>query len=69
MAKRHSGQRSDAPSEISRRCFLQAGLASTGTIFAESILQTSIIAAQVRLQMTNTGSDQVPRKPLGKTGE
>src|SRR5437868_2306794 len=69
MAKRHSGQRSDAPSEISRRSFLQAGLASTGTIFAESILQTSSIAAQVRLQMTNTGSDQVPRKPLGKTGE
>jgi aryl-alcohol dehydrogenase-like predicted oxidoreductase len=69
MAKHQPGKRSDATSEMDRRCFLQAGLASTGTIVAGSILQSSSIARQIPLQMTNTGPDQVPRKPLGKTGE
>src|SRR2546425_6286553 len=69
MAKqRQPGERSDATPEIDRRRFLQAGLASTGTIVAGSILHSSN-AAPVRLQMTNTGPDQIPRRPLGKTGE
>jgi uncharacterized protein len=62
-------ERSDAILESSRRRFLQAGLASTGTIAAGSILQTSGLAGSVPPEMTNTGPDQIPRKPLGKTGE
>jgi aryl-alcohol dehydrogenase-like predicted oxidoreductase len=63
------GERSEATAEIDRRRFLQAGLASTGTIVAGSILASHISAGVVPLEMTNTGPDQIPRRPLGRTGE
>src|SRR3981189_234196 len=70
MGRQHQpGEGSEATSEIDRRRFLQAGLASTGTIVAGSILHSSSAGAAGPLEMTNTGPDQVPRRPLGKTGE
>jgi predicted aldo/keto reductase-like oxidoreductase len=44
-------------------------LASTGTIVAGSILHTSGVGAAGPLEMTNDGPDQIPRRPLGRTGE
>jgi uncharacterized protein len=55
--------------EIQRRGFIQAGLASAGTVLATSILPSPIVSAAVPPQMTNSGADQIPRRPLGKTGE
>jgi aryl-alcohol dehydrogenase-like predicted oxidoreductase len=70
MARQHQpGEQSEATPEIDRRRFLQAGLASTGTIVADSILHTSSAGAAGPLEMTNTGPDQIPRRPLGRTGE
>ncbi len=70
MARQHQpGERSEATPELDRRRFLQAGLASTGTIVAGSILHTFSAGAAGPLEMTNTGPDQVPRRPLGRTGE
>jgi predicted aldo/keto reductase-like oxidoreductase len=70
MARQHQpDERFEATPEIDRRRFLQASLATTGTIVAGSILQTSSIGATGPLEMTNTGPDQVPHRPLGKTGE
>ncbi len=70
MASQHqTGERSEAITEIDRRRFLQGGLASTGTIVAGSILHSSSAGAAGPLEITNTGPDQVPRRPLGKTGE
>src|SRR6202790_3321971 len=60
---------SQATSEIERRCFIQAGLASAGTVLAASVLPSQIVSAAVPPQMTNSGADQIPRRPLGKTGE
>src|SRR5437879_2792048 len=62
-------ERSEAAPEIDRRRFLQAGLASTGAIVAGSVLHRSAAAAAAPLEMTNTGPDEIPRKPLGRTGE
>jgi uncharacterized protein len=61
--------RSEANPEIDRRRFLQAGLASTGALVAASLMHSSAAAAATPLAMTNTGPDQIPRKPLGRTGE
>ena len=70
MAQQHEApQPAAAAAGIGRRRFLQAGLAATGTIVAGSILQSSIAGAAAPLAMTDTGPDQVPRKPLGRTGE
>src|ERR1700686_1233036 len=55
--------------EIERRSFIQAGLASAGTVLAASVLPSQIVSAAVPPQMTNNGADQIPRRPLGKTGE
>ena len=52
-----------------RRRFLQAGLAATGKVVAGSMLHSSALAAAGPPAMTNTGTDQIPRKPLGRTGE
>src|ERR1700757_866453 len=60
---------SKANSEIERRSFIQAGLVSGATVLAASVLPSQIAAAPVPPQMTNTGADQIPRRPLGKTGE
>ena len=54
--------------EIQRRGFIQAGLASAGTVLATSILPSPIVSAAVPPQMTNSGANQIPRRPLGKTG-
>ena len=67
--QRRQNEQAQATPEIERRCFLQAGLASAGTELAASVLPSQVVSAPVPPQMTNTGADQIPRKPLGKTGE
>ena len=62
-------ERAEAIPEIDRRSFLQAGLASTGTLVAGSVLHRSSPAAALPPQTTTTGNDQIPRRPLGRTGE
>ncbi|HEY3915206.1 MAG TPA: aldo/keto reductase [Verrucomicrobiae bacterium] len=52
-----------------RRRFLKAGLAATSAMLAQPLLGGSALAALPPLEMTETGPDGVPRKPLGKTGE
>jgi len=70
MAEQHEpGERSRSTLEIDRRHFIQAGLAFTGALAAGSIFHSSDISAAVPREMTNTGPDQIPRRPLGKTGE
>src|ERR1700757_5540834 len=67
--QRRRNERSQIPPKIERRCFIQASLASAGTVLATSVLPSQIAAAPVPSQMTNTGADQIPRRPLGKTGD
>src|ERR1700682_4743687 len=62
-------ERSQVTPEIERRCFIQAGLGSAGTVLAASVWPTQIASAAVPPQKTNSGADQIPRRPLGKTGE
>ena len=64
---RHNERVQAAPG-IERRSFLQAGLASTGTVLASSMLHRRVTSAAIPPQMTNHGGDQIPRRPLGKTG-
>jgi predicted aldo/keto reductase-like oxidoreductase len=47
-----------------RRRFLAAGTAGAGTVLAGKVL-----AALAPLEMSNTGAENIPRKPFGKTGE
>jgi aryl-alcohol dehydrogenase-like predicted oxidoreductase len=47
-----------------RRRFLGAGVIGAGAVVGRSAM-----AALAPLEMTNTGPDTIPRKPLGKTGE
>jgi aryl-alcohol dehydrogenase-like predicted oxidoreductase len=54
---------------LQRRRFIQVGLAGTGALLAENILNPSAIGALAPLEMTRTGPEEIPRKPLGKTGE
>jgi len=54
---------------IDRRSFLQGSLASTATVAAGSMLLSSSAAEGVPPNMTNTASDEIPRRRLGKTGE
>jgi aryl-alcohol dehydrogenase-like predicted oxidoreductase len=50
-----------------RRDFLQAaGLAGAGLALSASLLPA---AEPPQLELTNTGPDQIPRKPFGKTNE
>ena len=63
------GERPETTPELDRRHFLQAGLASTGAIVTGSILHGPTAAAAVPPEKTNIASDQIPRRPLGKTGE
>ncbi|MDB6019757.1 MAG: aldo/keto reductase [Pedosphaera sp.] len=51
-----------------RRTFLKAGLMGTGTLLMQPAWHGSA-ATLAPLTMTNTGPDQMPRKPLGRTGE
>src|SRR6266446_3222102 len=70
MAEQHDArERATAAADLDRRRCLQAGLAATGKVVAGSMLHSSALAAAEPLAMTNTGADQIPRKPLGRTGE
>src|SRR6202045_5338138 len=67
--QRRQNERSQVTPEIERRCFIQAGLASAGTVLATSALPSPIVSAAIPPQTTNSGADQIPRRSLGKTGE
>jgi predicted aldo/keto reductase-like oxidoreductase len=51
-----------------RRRLLKAGLATAGAIAVGPLPQASP-ASLLPLDMTNTGPDEIPQKPLGRTGE
>jgi aryl-alcohol dehydrogenase-like predicted oxidoreductase len=55
--------------DAGRRRFLQSGLAAAGAMMAEPLLCSTAFAELAPLEMTETGPDSIPRKPLGKTGE
>src|ERR1700733_4303500 len=65
LDQRRQNERTQVTPEIERRCFIQAGLASAGTVLATSVLPSQIVP----LQMTNSSADQIPRRQLGKTDE
>src|ERR1700693_5964673 len=79
--QRRQNERSQVTPGIERRCFIQAGLASAGTALATSVLPaggtalatsflpSQVVSAATPPQMTNSGTEQIPRRPLGKTGE
>jgi uncharacterized protein len=53
---------------LDRRHFLQsAGLLGAGTILSESLLCAQ--EGPPQLELSNTGPDQIPRKPFGRTQE
>jgi aryl-alcohol dehydrogenase-like predicted oxidoreductase len=67
--QRRQNEQSQATPGIERRSFLQAGLASAGTVLATSILRGPTASAAVPPQVPNNVTDHIPRRPLGKTGE
>src|ERR1700732_1241654 len=67
--QRRQNEHSQVTAEIERRCFIQAGLASAAAVLGTSVLRSQVASAAVPPQMTNSGADQIPRRPLGKTGE
>jgi aryl-alcohol dehydrogenase-like predicted oxidoreductase len=70
MTQHHEATaRAEAAPDVDRRRLMQAGLAGAGVIVAGSLLSSSAAAAATAPAMTNTGPDQIPRKPLGRTGE
>jgi uncharacterized protein len=69
MAEHYEPSGRAQAADIDRRQFLQAGLVSTGAMVAASLMHSSAAAAATPLTTTNTGPDQIPRKPLGRTGE
>jgi aryl-alcohol dehydrogenase-like predicted oxidoreductase len=70
MVDQHrQSEESQAIPEIERRSFIQAGLASAGTVLANSVLHGQIASAGLPPQITNGGADHIPRKAFGKTGE
>lgn len=70
MADQHrQNEQPPATAEIERRSFIQAGLASAGTVLVSSVLHCQTASAAVPPQMTDNGADQIPRRPLGKTVE
>jgi aryl-alcohol dehydrogenase-like predicted oxidoreductase len=66
----HGGQRrrADALAEPDRRRLLKAGFGAAAAIAAAGSLAHSSEASPVALGMTDTGPDDIPRKPLGRTG-
>src|SRR5882724_9522735 len=63
-------QRREEVLDPDRRRFLQAGLGAAGAIVAaSSFARTETAASLLPLDMTSTGPDAVPTKPLGRTGE
>jgi aryl-alcohol dehydrogenase-like predicted oxidoreductase len=69
MAQKREATEPAVSIDVERRRLLQAGLVATGTVVAAPILSSSTATAAVPLTMTNTGPDEIPRKPLGRTGE
>src|ERR1700719_2340807 len=67
--QRLQNEQSQATPEVERRNFIQAGLASAAAVLGTSVLPSPIVSASVPPQMMNGGADQIPRRPLGKTGE
>jgi aryl-alcohol dehydrogenase-like predicted oxidoreductase len=51
-----------------RRLLLKAGLAAAGSIEVRPLAQAST-GSLVPLDMTSTGPDEIPQRPLGRTGE
>src|SRR6266436_217097 len=68
---RHAGQRrrADAVADPDRRRLLKAGLGAAGVIAAAGTLAQGSRASPVALDMTSTGPDAIPRRPLGRTGQ
>src|SRR2546427_288451 len=63
-------QRREEVLDPDRRRFLQAGLGAAGAIVAaSSFARTETAASLLPLDMTTTGPEDIPRKPLGRTGE
>src|SRR2546427_8460202 len=63
-------QRGEEVLDPDRRRFLQAGLGVAGAIVAaSSFARTETAASLLPLDMTTTGPEDIPRKPLGRTGE
>src|ERR1700686_2846312 len=67
--QRGHNEQSHATPEIERRGFTQAARASPGTLLAASALHSQVASPALPPRMTNNGTDQIPRRPLGKTGE
>jgi uncharacterized protein len=67
--QRRQNEQSQTTPELERRYFLQAGLASAGTVLATSVFHGQIASAAVPPQVPNNVADQIARRPLGKTGE
>ena len=69
MTQHHEATaRAEAAPDVDRRRFLQAGLAGTGAMVA-AVTDAQLCALRRPPAMTSTGADQIPRKPLGRTGE
>jgi len=68
---RHAGQRrgADEVADLDRRRLLKAGLGAAGAIAVAGPLAQGSGVSPVALDMTSTGPDEIPRKPLGRTGE
>lgn len=67
MNQNNESGHSEGIANPARRRFLQMGLASGAVaVLAESLARAATLAP---LEMTNTGPEAVPRKPLGRTGE
>src|SRR5690349_12662839 len=70
MAERNqSSERAQAIPAMDRRRFLYASSTSAGAIIAASILHGSTAAAAAPPEAASTSPGQIPRRPLGKTGE
>lgn len=58
----------DSISDPQRRKFLKAGFMSAGGLLAQSAIPGFTAAVLPPLEMSNTGPESIPRKPLGRTG-
>jgi uncharacterized protein len=67
--QRRQNEQSQVTPEIERRNFIQAGLASAAVVLGTSVLLSQVASAAGPPQATNSGADQIPRRPLGKTRE
>src|SRR5436189_2266688 len=63
-------RRGEEVADPDRRRFLKAGLGTAGAVVAaSSIARTETAASFLPLDVTTTGPEDIPRKPLGRTGE